>query len=307
MSAELSPEISNHTLPEGLYVVPEAAPVIFRTELSERIGGATVKFTLLQHESPIERTPTLIIPGFCAPASAYERFAQNIAAQGRNVVYGKSPRTQSILSDLQTAHRHDVLRLQAQANWGISRVAMRFLEAEQVDVIAHSMGFPIGIKYAAHKPDMVRSIVSTGGAGMDYHQSMRKRVGQGTKVIARSALRVAASGNRTAIPKLALEASAHIVRQPHRTIREGCAVANLDITPELTRARDAGVRLGMMLFEKDEFFKPDTTLEHSGHFFDETAIIPNAYHNYPLVEPEQHALHQATMFSKLNSLPARTA
>lgn len=255
------------------------------TQDERSIGGAIVRRTRFVPDQLSDDVPVIINGGWCAPAKLYFKLAAGVAESGRDVSVVHPPRSQDLRHSISSDNFKDVLRLQSQANWAILR------ELEYADIVAHSMGLVIALRTANQKPNNMRSISASGGAGLD-----------GPHGVTRMALRCLGEATdfnyRTGI--FPLQTLSHVLRDPVRTAREGVSAARADVHLDLEQARSNGIKIGAFLFGKDKLFSPEAILHHSGTHFDSFEIIPDAKHNYPITNPAEHAAQQATSLRQLN-------
>ncbi|MBP9852654.1 MAG: Serine aminopeptidase [Patescibacteria group bacterium] len=252
-----------------------------------------------QNDDP---TPILINNGYCAPAIVYDALAIGLAQNGRRVIRIHPPRCVSLGRRFFGGHVTNPLKKHAQAAWAVTKHASQEFGFDQIDTLGHSMGTPISLMLAAEKPQAVRSVMCTGGAGLDGAGGFIAMSAKGAALLKHEVYderaKIGAIGDRNAVGR---EVARHILSHPLDTLAEGYYVSRANATPSLRRARAAGVLVGALLFEKDSFFKADAVLRHIGSELDYSVVIPDAKHIHPQLYPTEHAREQVEAFAALNT------
>lgn len=308
MSALQQFEYQESSAPPELYIEPLNTPdMLTITEYKTHVAGSRVDFMHFKPRYVSDQTPLIIVPGYCATVGAYEEFANQLALHGREVAYAKSPRGQHLWNALQPEHMRDVLRLQSQATWYVLKHIVDTESGGKADLIAHSMGMVVAAKLATAKSGHIRSISSAGGAGLDGPHGVTSMLRKGAGVMLHEISPHAIESPHRVVPMVAIDTVKHVLRDPIRTLREGYAVARVDIANDLAFAKDHGIKIGAFLFEHDGFFTPNAVLSHSEQYFDSYNIVPYAQHIYPQTNPYEHALQQIDSLQRLNIAVSRVA
>ena len=285
---------------EDFYIRQNPEEAIRTLRAQTKIGRVAIDITVMQPDELTDPTPFLIVKGFLASPGAYHAFGKALAANGRNVVIYGTNRHECLL--------RNPLVQQAKVAWTAMKAAhvMADFEVDEYDVIGHSMGTPAGAKLAAMQSRHVRSLVTTGGAGMhgpDPFWNMAYKLGKTGAIEAAPNLRRLIANTPA---NLALEQAGHVLRNVPLLAREGISTALIDSTADLETCKESGVLIDAFLFEDDTFFRPQDVLKHSGHLFDQHEVVPGALHLHPNLYPVEHAPQQVRASYRLNN-PASVA
>jgi pimeloyl-ACP methyl ester carboxylesterase len=279
-----------------------------------KIGGASVRFTHLVPSHQTDEVPIGIVNGYCGTESAYKQLAVELSLLGREVFYIRPPRTQTPFMAMRFDHLTDVLKIQSQATWGAMRAIRSYTDHEQFDLYCHSMGVPIGLKAALHKPEHVRSVVLAAGAGLNGENTFWGMAHKSVNV-ARKDVRSGRKGLTQHVHPAVILADTvhHVMRRPDRTVREGFTVARIDARPYVRELRKTAVNIGAILFEEDGYFPVEEVLTAcsaptpSGTLFDLVRITPGATHIYTQDHPAEHAHDVADLSRELVQRTGRLA
>lgn len=267
-----------------------------------KFDGHDVHYDFFEPDVATEVTPILINNGYCAPAIVYDALAIGLAQNGRRVIRIHPPRSVSLGRRVLGGHIANPLKKHAQAAYVITKHASTEFGFEQVDELGHSMGTPISLMFAAEKPEWIRSVMCTGGAGIDGAGGLfvmgAKGVGLLKKEVYDERKHLSEMGNRNHVAR---EVGRHILGHPLDTLAEGYYVSRANAVPALKKARANGVKIGAILFGNDSFFDPQRVLNHVGENLDYVEVIEGAKHIHPQIYPIQHAKEQVQAFSVLNS------
>ncbi len=264
--------------------------------------GKSIEYDYFQSDTPIDETPIIINNGYCAPAIVYDALAIGLAQNGRNVIRYRPPRSVSIGRMAVGGHLSNPLKKHAQAGWAVMKDSNKKFGLTQFDALGHSMGTPISLMLAEAKPEAVRSVMCTGGAGLDGAGGLFVMSAKGAKLLKDEVIHERDKLRQLGHSKtVGQEVMKHILLHPVDTLAEGYYVSRINSVPNLIRVQQAGVRLGLVIFGKDTFFKPDTVLNHVGNYFDYRLVLPDAKHIHPQIYPFEHSLEQVEAFSHLNA------
>ena len=270
--------------------------------------GHSVKYDFFEPNIPTDDVPILINNGYCAPAIVYDALAIGLAQNGRRVIRLHPPRSVSIGRRVLGGHTTNPLKKHAQAAWAVTKHASNEFDFDQIDELGHSMGTPISLLLAAEKPQAVRSVMCTGGAGLDGAGGFVTMSAKGAKLLKNEVFderaNMVAIGARGVVAR---EVARHVFSHPMDTLAEGYYVSRTNSTPNLRKARSAGVLIGAILFEKDSFFQPQRVIDHIGSELDYYAVIPDAKHIHPQIYPVEHAKEQVAAFQMLNTARTQAA
>lgn len=306
---------SHHTIPtshsiESLVVFPglgkDRTPDTEHSFVNEPgaviTNGTKVEYDFLLPKNPIDEIPIVIHNGFCAPSSVYNALAIGMAEEGRRVIRYHPPRHIETIKALLGGHIIDPLKKHSQAGHEVMKDVSRLYGYDQFDFLGHSMGTPIALQLAEHEPERVRSVMCTGGAGLDGGDSMISMGFKSVHLLRSEILaETSALSQHGSKDKVARDIASHILRDPIETLMEGYYVARVDSKDRLERVRDAGIRLGAILFEKDSFFDAQKVLEYVGRDFDFIMTVLQAKHIHPQLRPRDHAREQVAAFAILNA------
>lgn len=267
------------------------------------VAGATAHYAHFRSANPLEETPVQVVNGFMGTQGAYEAFGAAMASSGRNVTILNPTRHQKRLASLHHKHLMNVLLLPAEVNHKVAQEVADRWGYSNVDLIGHSMGNDVAAEYAAEKPYEVRSVMSTGPAGLDGPAGVIAMLGRLGTVIKHEIWADKDLLLEHAPLSIIPETAFYMFRHPGRTIREGVAAATRDARPDLLKAKEHGVRLGLIAMEADLFFDPSEIYKQSGHLFDWSIQLDNANHIHPQTHPKEHALVQIQGLQELNNVP----
>ncbi len=270
---------------------------------SVRVNGANVRYDLYEPESPTEETPILINNGYCAPAIVYDALAVGLAEEGRSVVRYHPPRHVGAIRAMTHGHFANPLKKHTDASEAVMLDVIKHTGSPKIDILGHSMGTPISLRVATESPEAVRSIMTTGGAGLDSAGGIVLMGLRSLKLFKREILdemeRLEQLGEMSAVAREVFE---HIALHPYDTLAEGYYVSRINVVPDLQRAKAFGIRVGALIFEYDSLFNADNIVEHVGDEFDYLEVIRGAKHIHPQLEPRRHAAEQVAASTALNAL-----
>lgn len=264
--------------------------------------GKPIKYDFFESDLPVDDVPIMISNGYCAPAVVYDAIAIGLAQNGRNVIRFHPPRNVSLGRMALGGHIRNPLKKHSQAGWEVIKDGQKKYKFDKVDILGHSMGTPTAFMLAEQKPEAIRSVMCTGGAGLDGAGGLFIMAARGGRLLKNDVFdekeKLKQLGNTRTVGQ---EIAKHILSHPLDTLAEGYYVSRADAAPSLIRVHKAGVRIGAILFEKDVFFRPNNVLNHVGKYFDYYVVLPDAKHIHPQIYPFKHSKEQIDAFAKLNS------
>lgn len=235
------------------------------------------------------RTDSLavFVSGFGAFKQTSREFRNALANEGIATVTYESPR----LHNSQIAwlgHLADPQKLHYNAIGGItealrSNEALAGLESgrtlmnNRLTLINHSMGNLAGLEFARQHPDLVQTVVSIGGAGLEKPLGL-KLVPRAATVLRKDIVPAIVDGKFGFHPKLAAREAVYIGSNPLRTIAEigSCMVA--DKRGVVAKLRELGVDVIALCPENDGFFYPADTLQGVGPHVAQYEVMEKSMH-----------------------------
>ncbi len=285
----------------------QSTPALGRFDLYTQHSEVTyfdskpIEYDLFEPNVVTDEVPILINNGYCAPAMVYDAMAIGLAQNGRRAIRYHPPRNVSLSRRVLGGHIQNPLKKHAQAGWAVMKHAQTKYGFGRFDVLGHSMGTPVSLMLAVEKHQHVRSVMCTGGAGLDGAGGLLSMATKAVSLLRNEVLveldKISTMGGRTEIARAVAN---HILSHPADTLAEGFYVSRANAKKDLEKAHSAGIRLGAMLFENDSFFDSRAVLQHVGDLFDFTAVIEGAKHIHPQLYPLEHAEQQVVAFATLN-------
>lgn len=258
-----------------------------------RIADAVTHYTITEpHPDDVEDPiGILIVNGFGGIKEAYTDLDTTFALNGRRSISFKPIRKQGFRGRLDIRHRVNPLKLHSQGAYAVMRAVQEEHGIEQFDVAGHSLGGVAGTDVARHHPNLVRSLILMGSAGLEDHN------------LAVMASRVPAFLRDELVPALPIlrerYGSSTIVKEfeyllesPSRTLTEMVAVSRADITNRVRLVGQLGVMTAALQFNEDRLFFTENVRAKSAWAFDEFRVYSDmlAGHIAPQIDPEGVAL-----------------
>lgn len=243
----------------------------------EKIGDATVNFTLEIPEEITDDIPLGIAPGYMGSEWAYTSLRNYLARNGKPAFTYELPRRQGVRGSTDLSHLLHPQKLPCEALWGTMRNIKRNdslgFRTDKFDLAGHSRGGETIAKVAQLKHESVRTIILDAAAGLESHNTimMLGRIGPFfTKEVLPSIVR----GEFKNPPHIAaLGVARYILQSPRRTLMEGIAVSNADITDLLVEARQNNIKIAMYGYNSDPLISIHRSIAKSGGLVD--AILVN--------------------------------
>lgn len=249
------PYETNTNEPDGILLEAEAGMVNRTGEIPTEIlrgktmvGAATLYFTA---ETPVELSddvPILFVQGFMGPELVYENLRHASTQHGRRAITVGRAGWQRPCAILGKHHRLRPHTVTEQSPWAV----VKALGEDEVDVVGHSLGGPIGVGMALRRHDHVRSLTLLGPAGVtdDNLLTLGLRLPAAAAEIKRGLPSMYKSyGLRGALAILD-----YVYKNPARLVGEAITAANSDIKPGLSQLGELGVKTAIGAFTKDCFF-----------------------------------------------------
>lgn len=268
----------------------ERAFLIQTDRHTARTGRAESDWTY-HHAPDTEESPTnrlLIVGGLGGVETAYKNVAEMITANGVNVITMNLPTYQHWHHQYHRDHFLHPERLLAQMVGRVIRDANAKYGFVPTDAAGHSTGGPAIAQAAARSPEQFSSITLWHSAGTTKGGIIRL----GSRIPA-VAMRGVSSHQKLRenlqahVPEIASEYLNYGKNVPRRLL-EAIAVSRSDIRETLNTVYAAGIKIGGVLAESDEFFPHDEaakTIQQAGGIIVSLA----GCHLAPVTLPEEVA------------------
>lgn len=274
-----------------------------------RIADAVTHYTITEpHPDDVEDpTGILIVNGFGGIKEAYTDLDTTFALNGRRSISFKPIRKQGYKGRLDIRHRVNPLKLHSQGAYAVMRAVQEEQGIEQFDVAGHSLGGVAGTDVARHHPNLVRSLILMGSAGLEDHN------------LAVMASRVPAFLRDELVPALPILRERHgsstivkefeyLLESPSRTLTEMVAVSRADITNRVRLVGQLGVMTAALQFNEDRLFFTENVRTKSAWAFDEFRVYSDmlAGHIAPQIDPEGVAQETLDIIQVLKKLAVKS-
>lgn len=299
MSAEIiylpsvQPDASEATIfefkrphPEGFFdpkleVIYDSPIPTDTKEIFTTVGGASLTGVIESPATIHDTTPIVWGQGYLGAQLFYEPARHATTQYNRtSVSIGRAGR-QTPLAMLSKNHFLKPHTVTQQSPGAI----LKELDADFVDIAAHSMGGPISMETALRHPDQVRTLVLLGSAGLTGHgipdlaSKMPSAVQEVRRNMSGLVEKFGAAG--------AMAIARYFYGNPIRPIAEAMYVARADIRAKIPIVRDLGVKVVVVAFAEDCFFDAKRMRDEVGDdvdlFIDLEADL--AGHIAPLLQP----------------------
>lgn len=272
--------------------------LLFTTETdSVNVRGIAVDFTISHPANPSGRPPSMIYHGFAGSEVAYAGLREELATNGETAITIRTPR------DATLDHRQE--RLQSLAYWAVIKELRDLHPSRRVNLLAHSMGSLLAAKTAAYKnrgnDKPVDNLVMVSPPGLTNHNIINLIPGAillGKNLIRDLHTERPIEPNR----QNAVEALAHILRNPVRTAGEMFCVAHCDTRLLFPSLGYLGVRTAILQLEDDELFKTSKVSQIAPNIVDHYEILQGLGHGGPITKPKQVATAVASYLDGLDHL-----
>lgn len=285
----------------------EVGPVIIVKGYA-RIADAVTHYTITEpHPDDVEDpTGILIVNGFGGIKEAYTDLDTTFALNGRRSISFKPIRKQGYRGRLDIRHRVNPLKLHSQGAYAVMRAVQEEHGIEQFDVAGHSLGGVAGTDVARHHPNLVRSLILMGSAGLEDHNLsvMATRIPNFLKDELMPALPILRErhGSSTIVKEFE-----YLLESPSRTLTEMIAVSRADITNRVRLVGQLGVKTAALQFNEDRLFFTENVRTKSAWAFDEFRVYPDMFagHIAPQIDPEGVALESLDIIKQLKNQPSK--
>lgn len=264
----------------------------FETECSTvtigfaKIAGAETKFTNERPHQLIDETPILLVPGFHGIKPGYKKLRGAIVETGRDATTYEPRLMQDLLTSMDPRRLIYPEKLTSKCAYAVMRALHQMYGHEKFDLAGHSMGGPIASDIALHKPEMVRSLILLGSAGLEDHNliSMAQRV---SRFITKELIPAAPQLRNDFDHRIVGYVIRHSLGNPLLTAREMFDVCGRDIRSNIVKHGTDGIATFVFQFEDDSLFITERVWEQSGHLPDHFEIIQGSNHLAPQLQPDR--------------------
>jgi pimeloyl-ACP methyl ester carboxylesterase len=275
---------------------------------SARMHNLVVRFTAEQPNEVEDPTPITIDHGYYGGEFAYVPLRRALAGYNRIVVSYQSPRNHELAIRLAPKNIANPARLTSISSLIVARAASEIFESDQTDKIGHSMGGAHAVAVALLKPAEIRNVIIMGSTGLE-NQTVPMMISRSIECMRHDATlyrhELLKRFGITALPKLIKYGS----RDVFLTTSEGYNVSTADIRPAVYELGHLGVRLGVLLWNKDSMF--DTkTIQKNLEQIRTRQILDNAKtplnyqvfagnHLWPQISPDETATQILQLMNRL--------
>jgi len=289
------------------HIVPrDGTPPYYRERLAAKINGKTIREIYLYEpdtkEIPlVSDIPTVKFGGLWTTGNLYTGEASATAQSGRRFVTFMTHRHLPLrVQLLDKRHRESPYLRTAQNGRAVIRATIRRTGVERVRASGHSYGGMTLPEMAAFCGEYIESMVLQDPSGIAPHDLRLSDLWN-------KELRPASSHFRKLEhmpPNTMKNVLRHITDNPVLSIREIVGLRNPDMRPHLAKAKEKGIKVGLLILGQSAIFNARTNrsiAESEGmfHLIDE---VPGAYHIDPNLRPGPIVEVQNRMFDELAKL-----
>lgn len=244
-------------MPEQLQTIPPTPGFKeqFQTIRQIESQGGNVKFVDIAPEVLDDEIPVIVAGGWGLGPKAYESTAKVGYESGRRMLLMEHSRSGKPQSENASAPDEELQKAHSLVE------VLKASGVEKTDVIAHSEGTIYTVLAALEHPELFRSIVFTGPAGMVGQDTTRQLVRRFGPVMGRSLTKDMWHNPRAGLAT-GNDITKHVIKNPAKSLREIKDMAATRIDHVLGGLRQNGIKVGILQWNADRVFPPDRIEEH---------------------------------------------
>jgi hypothetical protein len=289
------------------HIVPrDGTPPYYRERLAAKINGKTIREIYLYEpdtkEVPlVSDIPTVKFGGLWTTGNLYTGEASATAQSGRRFVTFMTHRHLPLRVQLLDArHRKSPYLRTAQNGRAVIKAVIRRTGVERVRASGHSYAGMTLPEMAAFSGEYIESMVLQDPSGIAPHDLRLSDLWRKELMPASSYFRKL----EHMPPDTMKNVLRHITDNPVLSLREILGLRNPDIRPHLAKAKEKGIKVGLLTLERSAIFnaKENRRIAESEGLFHLIDEVPGAYHIDPNLRPGPIVEAQNRMFDELAKL-----